>query len=87
MKRIDRLLIEAKTMISNRKLVCAMVDRLNAAWIATAHFADKAKGRGVIMESSTHGTLDAAIDHLHKLGEQYPNSRDVPIIVDDFPPG
>ena len=87
MKLIDRLLIDAKSMISDRRLVVAMVERIGGKWIATAHFEDKAKGIGVIMESSTHNSIDDAINHLHKLGDKYPNNRDVPIIIDDFEDG
>ena len=66
------------------QLMHAFVEREGDGWVAEAYLLDSVKGHVPTVERSTHTTQEAAIEHLHVLGEQYPNSKDVTIIVDDM---
>lgn len=87
MKQIDRLLIEAKKIAGYRgkELTLAMIERNGDSWTATAHLWDRVQGHIPTLETATHATMGAAVEHIHAIAEKYPNSRDVPIIVDDIP--
>lgn len=85
MKQVDRLLIEAKKIAgyTGRQLTLAMIERDGTSWTAKAHLQDRVPGHLATVEATTHATQDAAVEYIHTLAEQYPNSRDVAIIVDD----
>lgn len=87
MKQIDRLLIEAKKIAgySGKEITLAMVECCGASWAAVAHLWDRKPGHSPTIETTTHATMGAAVEHIHTIAEKYPNSRDVPIIVDDIP--
>lgn len=86
MKQIDRLLIEAKRIAgyTGQELTLAMVERCGDSWAAMAHLWSRVSGHSPTVETTTHSTLDAAVEHVHALAEKYPNSRDVVIIIDDI---
>jgi hypothetical protein len=83
MKQIDRLILKARQSIGV-EVTLAMVERDGDSWAATVHLWDRVQRHPPTTESSTHATLDAALEHIHELAQQYPNSQDVPIIVDDI---
>lgn len=83
MNRIDRLIIKARES-KGVELTTAMVERCGDFWTASAHLSNRRKNGPPVISESTHATIDAAIDHLHKLAGDYPNSQDVTIIVDDL---
>lgn len=87
MKQIDRLLIEAKKIAgyTGKQLTLAMVERCGVSWVAIAHLWDRMPGHSPVVETTTHNTLDAAVEYIHILARDYPNSQDVVIIVDDIP--
>ena len=87
MKQIDRLLIEAKKIAgySGKELTFAMIGQEGNFWTAAAYLWDLVPGHRPTVEITTHETDKAAVEHIHTLAEKYPNSRDVPIIIDDIP--
>ena len=86
MNRIDRLIIKARESIGV-ELILAMVERRGDEWRAAVHLGDRRRHGSPVIEESTHAALDAAIDHIHALAKEYPNSQDVQIIVDDISMG
>lgn len=86
MNRIDRLIIKARESIGV-ELILAMVERCGNLWTASAHLGDWRRNCPPVIKESAHATLDAAIDYIHELARDYPNSQDVHIIVDDLPVG
>ena len=42
------------------------------------------KGHAPTIKRSTWGTMDAAVEHIHTLAKEYPNTQDVLVIVDDL---
>lgn len=85
MKQVDRLLIEAKKLAgySGPELTLALVERFGDSWTAAAHLWDRLPGHSPAIKKSAHTTQDAAVEYIHRMAKQYPNSRDVVIIVDD----
>nr|WP_325297696.1 hypothetical protein [uncultured Dysosmobacter sp.] len=85
MKQVDRLLIEAKKIAgyTGPQLTLAMIEQDGISWTAKAHLWDRIPGHPATVETTTHATQDAAVEHIRALAEKYPNSRDVTIIVDD----
>ena len=66
------------------ELYLAMIDHHGDSWTATAHLCDRGSTRSPNIRESQHDTLDAAIDHIHTLAAQYPNSKDLVILVDNI---
>lgn len=87
MKQINCLLIEAKKMAgyTGKQLTLAMIERNGASWAAMAHLWDRKPGHSPTVETTTHATMDAAVEHIHAIAKEYPNSQDIVIIVDDIP--
>lgn len=86
MKQIDRLLIEAKKIAgyTGKQLTLAMVERRGDSWAAMAHLWDRTAGHSPTVETTAHSTEEDAVEHIHALAREYPNSRDVTIIIDDL---
>lgn len=84
MKRIDRLIIKARQSIGT-ELILAYVERCEAQWKAQVYLDHKEQGRDLEICESFHLTEDAALDHIRVMADKYPNSRDLTVIVDDFP--
>ena len=86
MKKVDHLLIEAKKIVdyTGPQLTLAMIGRDGDCWTATAYLWDRVQGHPSAVETTTHATQDAAVEHIRVLAEQYRNSRDVTIIVEDM---
>ena len=49
-----------------------------------AHLWDGKLGRTATLNKTTWPTIEAAVEHIHELAKEYPNSEDVPIIIDDL---
>lgn len=84
MKQIDRLIIKAKQR-TGVELTLAMVELCGGSWTAAVHLWDRVPGHPPTIQTTTHATMEAAVEHIHTLADKYPNSRDVTIIVDDIP--
>lgn len=85
MNQIDRLIIKAKRMTGHmgKQLVLAMVDRKDDSWSAVVHLWDGVDGHRATVETTTHASADAAVQYIQQLAWKYPNSRDLPVIIDD----
>lgn len=82
MKQIDKLLIQAKRMARGcMELTLAMVLPDGDSWAAMAHLWD---GKQVTIHKTTWPTMEAAVEHIHALEKEYPNSEDVPVIINDL---
>lgn len=82
MKKIDELLIKAQRMVrGGMELALAMVLPDGDSWAAMAHLWD---GKQVTIHKTTWSTMEAAVEHIHTLEKEYPNSEDVPVIIDDL---
>ena len=85
MKKIDELLIKAQHMVKGcRELIFAMIFSEGGSWAAEAHLWDGTEGHAPTIERSIWPTMDTAVEHILEIEKEYPNSRDVPIIVDDL---
>lgn len=85
MKQIDKLLIKAQSMArGGLELILAMVFPDGDSWAAEAHLWNGRDGHAPTIQRSTWATMDAAVEHVHELAKEYPNSQDVPIIIDDL---
>lgn len=85
MKKIDRLLIEAKSaagLIPGR-LYLAMVECCGPVWVSTASIWDGVQGYAPTAKRSAHETQEEAVEYLHQLSKLYPNPEPLAIIIDD----
>ena len=84
MKQIDKLLIRVQQLAwGGMELILAMVLLDGDSWTAMAHLWGEKQGTPTI-NKSIWPTMEAAVEHIHALAKEYPNSRDVPIIIDDL---
>lgn len=85
MNRIDKLLIQAKRAVRpGLELTVALIERNGDSWAAQAHLWDGTPGHTPTIKRATYATLEAAVEHIRAMSLEYPNSRDVPIIIDDL---
>jgi len=86
MKQVDRLIIEAKRIagMSGKQLELARIEHDGGEWVSIAHVWDGVEGHAPTTERAPHTTMESAIDYIHDLAAQYPNSRDVTILIDDI---
>lgn len=85
MNRIDKLILKAKAAVSpGLELTVAMIERNGDSWAAVVHLSDGIYGHAPTIKRATWATLDRAMEHVRAVAAEYPNSRDVPIIVDDM---
>ena len=85
MNRIDKLLIQAKGMARpGLELVAAIIERDGPSWTAQTHLADGTGKHPPTIKRATYATLEAAVEHIRAMSLEYPNSRDVPVIIDDL---
>ena len=45
---------------------------------------DGVPGHTPTIKWATYATMEAAVEHIHAMSLEYPNSKDVPIIIDDL---
>lgn len=85
MNRIDRLVLKARAAVSpGMELIVAMIEHSGDSWAAVVHLSDGVQGHAPAIKRATWATLGAAVDHIRAVAEEYPNSRDVPVIIDDL---
>ena len=86
MKQVDRLLMKSRHLArGGLELFLAMVILDGDSWTAEAHLWDGVEGHAPTIKHSTWPTMDAAVEHIHALAEECPNTKkDVPIIVIDI---
>jgi hypothetical protein len=85
--RIDKLMILAKKKFGNdgKEISVCFVEPVGGHWVAKADIWDGRPGGDIQRKESVHGTVNEAIEALHDLAEEYPNSQDITIIVNDIP--
>ena len=85
MNRIDKLLIQAKGMARpGLELVAAIIEQDGHSWTAQTHLADGTGKHPPTIKRATYATLESAVEHIRAMSLEYPNSRDVPVIIDDL---
>ena len=85
MNRIDKLIIKARAAVSpGLELSHAFVEHDGDSWAAVVHLSDGVQGHVPTIKRATWATLEAAVEHVRAVAAEYPNSRDVPIIIDDL---
>lgn len=87
MNRIDRLIIKAQSAAasSGLELILAFVEPDGDSWTAKVHLHDGVQGHDPTIQRATYATMEAAVEHIRAMSREYPNSRDVPIIINDLP--
>lgn len=82
MKKIDELLIKVHRIVrGGMELALAMVIPDGDSWATMAHLWD---GKQVAIHKTTWPTIEDAMEHIHALETEYPNSEDVSVIIDDL---
>ena len=85
MNRIDRLIIQARAAAhGNMELLPSFVRRNGNSWTAEVYIGDGIQGHSPTVKTATYATEAAAVEYIRALAGEYPNSRDVVIIVDDI---
>ena len=85
MNRIDKLILKARAVASpGLELTTALIERNGDSWTAVVHLSDGVQGHAPTIKRATWATLDEAVEHVRAVAAEYPNSRDVPVIVDDL---
>lgn len=85
MNRIDKLILQARNAVRpGPELTVALIERNGDSWAAQAHLLDGTPGHTPTVKRATYATLVTAVEHIRALAEQYPNSKDVPVIIDDL---
>ena len=82
MNRIDRLILKAQAVVAPAvELSVALIERNGSSWTAEVHLSN---GDGSTIKRATYATMEQAVEHIRAMAAEYPNSRDVPIIIDDL---
>lgn len=85
MNRIDKLIIKARNATHHGlELVAAIIEQDGHSWTAQTHLAEGMGKHPPTIKRATYATLEAAVEHVHAVAAEYPNSRDVPVIIDDL---
>lgn len=85
MNRIDKLILKARAVVSpGQELAAAIIERDGDSWAAVIHLLDRARVGHPTIRRATWATLEAAVEHIQAVAEEYPNSRDSPVIIDDL---
>lgn len=86
MRKIDRLILKAKSKCGTEKLVCAFIypgDKYGEI-IARADIWNGNNGSGLRSEFCTCSSIEMALQELERIAEKYPNDEDVQIMIDDL---
>lgn len=85
MKAVDRLIVKAKKKCGTESLITGFVCPMGFdSWVARAHIGNSAcAGQLRIVTCGQFDSIDAAVDAIHALGEQYPNNKDAVIFIED----
>ena len=85
MNRIDKLILRAqRAAYPNLELTLALIGHTGDSWTAEAHLWDGVPGHAPTVKRATWATLERAVEHIRAMSLEYPNSRDVPVIIDDL---
>lgn len=85
MNRIDKLILKARAAVSpGLEVSVALIERSGDSWTAEVHLSDGIYGHAPLIKRATWATLDRAVEHVRAVAAEYPNSRDVPVIIDDL---
>lgn len=85
MNRIDKLILQARRIVSpGLELVVAIIERDGDSWTSQAHLWDGTPGHTPTIKRAAYAALEDAVEHIRTMAAEYPNSRDVPIIIDDL---
>lgn len=84
MNRIDKLILKARAASPGLELSVALIERDGDSWTAVAHLSDGVQGHAPTIKRATWATLERAVEHIRAMSMEYPNSRDVPVIIDDL---
>ena len=85
MNRIDKLILRAQRAAHpNLELTLALIERDGDSWTAEVHLSDRVQGHAPTVKRATWATLERAVEHIRAMSLEYPNSRDVPVIIDDL---
>ena len=83
MNRIDKLILKARAAAApGLELGGALIERDGASWTAVLQLCDG--GQAPAVKRATWATLERAVAYVRSAAEEYPNSRDVPVIIDDL---
>lgn len=84
MNRIDKLILKARAVVSpGLELGVAFVELNGDSWTAVVHLYDGVQGHAPTIRRCTYATQEAAVEHIRAMAQEYPNTQDVPIIIDD----
>jgi len=85
MNRIDKLILRAQRAARHGlELSVALIERTGNSWTAQAHLTDGTGNHAPSIKRATWATLERAVEYIRALALEYPNSRDVPLIIDDL---
>ncbi len=88
MKTIDRLIMKAKKKCGVDRLGCGIISPSKAEpgkWAARGDLWNGVRGSGVrSVFCGEHGSVEEAGEAIRKLGEKYPDSKDVAILINDL---
>lgn len=85
MNRVDKLILQARRIISpGLEVVVAIIERNGDFWTAQVHLSDRTGKHTPTIRKATYATMESAVEHIRAMSLEYPNSRDVPIIIDDL---
>lgn len=85
MNRIDKLILQARHIAApGLELTVAIIEQNGDSWTAQTHLSDGTGKHAPTVKRATYATLEDAVEHIRAVAAEYPNSRDVPIIIDDL---
>lgn len=86
MNRIDKLILKARAAAARgQELGAALIEQNGDSWTAVVHLHDGGvQGHAPTIKRATWATLDRALEYVRSVAEEYPNSRDIPVIIDDL---
>ena len=85
MNRIDKLILKARAAaVPGLEVSVALIERKGNSWAAQVHLSDGVANHHPTIKRATWATLERAVEYVHTVAAEHPNSRDVPIIVDDL---
>ncbi len=85
MNRIDKLIFKARAAAaSDLELGTALIEQDGDSWAAVIHIHDRTQEHTPTVKRATWTTLERAVEYVRAVAEEYPNSQDVSIIIDDL---
>ncbi len=85
MRRIDQLILRAKEAAApGLEPGVALIGREGDSWTAVVHLHDRRPGRPSALRRAARATPEGAEAYVRAVAAEYPNSRDLPVIIDDL---